>query len=375
MMDEEDKKALVKAGLMELDSKIESMSFRDIFTVLKPVEIVYASLKKLEGYIVNKAHTPKSISKVVLPPALKESVDDLEINENVDKNVKESMMEFIKVMKENYPEEYLANFVENAKTLNTGVQKRGLLYRFLGENLAGSYNSKRNILLLEEEYGDTTITHELLHMASSTKKNGIGYSGFHQYEYKPGGVSIGSAINEGYTEFLNKRLFSSTDNSYEYQVFSSMIIEKIVGKEKMEKLYFSSNLKGLIDELAKYTDEEDVMTFLADQDFLLQYLKTDRIDYIKQNHIKEALKRVNEFELKAFSKKLKAQLDTGERSSHKECFDSMSAFIQMLPVEIKVYDSRFEIISIEDMTKCAVNAFVGKTDDLVNDDKQKGHKL
>ena len=375
MLDEEEKKALIKAGLMELDSKIESMSFRDIFTVLKPVEIVYASLKKLEGYIVNKAHTPKSVSKVVLPPALKESVDNLEINENVDNNVKEAMMKFVDVMKTNYPEEYLNNFIHNAKTLNSGVQKQGILYKFLGEKLAGSYNSKRNILLLEEEYGDTTISHELLHMASATKQNGIGYSGFHQYEYKPGGVSIGTAINEGYTEFLNKRLFSSTDNSYEYQVFSSMIIEKIVGKDKMEKLYFSSNLKGLIEELAKYSDEDDVMTFLADQDFLLQYLKTDRIDYIKQKHIKEALRRVNEFELKAYSKKLKAQLDTGELSSHKECFDAMSAFIQMLPVEIKVYDSRFEIISIEDMTRCAVNAFAGKTDDLVSDEEEKGPKL
>ena len=95
---------------------------------------------------------------------------------------------------------------------------------------------------------------------------------------------IGLGLNEGYTELIANRYFSNQrtsrllKNNYDYkydlneeyplQVLIASKLEEIVGKTKMESLYLTANLHGLIKELEQYTSREQIDKFLSNMDFL-----------------------------------------------------------------------------------------------------------
>ena len=92
--------------------------------------------------------------------------------------------------------------------------------------------------------------HELLHLASRKRVGKIILSGFRQVTNQ---TIMGRYLNEGYTEYLNQKYFSKKDRTvYAEAVTFAQGIERIVGRKKMEKLYFDANLLGLIDHLGKY---------------------------------------------------------------------------------------------------------------------------
>lgn len=49
------------------------------------------------------------------------------------------------------------------------------------------------------------------------------------------------------------------------------MLEDIIGSEKIENLYFNSDLGGLVDELSKYVDREEVLKFIYNLDFYTYY--------------------------------------------------------------------------------------------------------
>lgn len=70
--------------------------------------------------------------------------------------------------------------------------------------------------------------HELLHLASLKNNKEI---------YTP--------FNEGYTQLLEERYFKTASKSYFLEVKAMHIVELIIGKDELEKLYFSGNFNYL----------------------------------------------------------------------------------------------------------------------------------
>lgn len=121
------------------------------------------------------------------------------------------------------------------------------------------------------------IFHELLHLASTYQYKKIVLIGFCQVcnfeKYFEG-------INEGYTEVLNLRYFSSkpqNKGAYPISRFLSLGIEAIVGKEKMERLYFQGDLDGLIDELCIFASFDEIYIVLKNMD-IIRRLETDEFE-------------------------------------------------------------------------------------------------
>ena len=215
--------------------------------------------------------------------------------ERIREEYRKILEEFIEVMKKNIPEELLTTMYNNLSTLDvidtTQLKIIGLIIeKTMGDvDYAGMYNPLLNRIKLNTKYVAKAydsyyykgvLFHELLHMSSRTKdKNGI-YCGFnHLYRDVR---FIGININEGYTETLIDRILpeeafnpenpydenSFYSSSYEYIIYRAVakITENIIGKEKMTSLYFHSDLKGLVEELAKYSTEEDAIIFIQNLD-------------------------------------------------------------------------------------------------------------
>lgn len=91
---------------------------------------------------------------------------------------------------------------------------------------------------------------------------------------------IGEGINQGYTSLLTERYFGNGENISNFHQYEKSVAEKleiIIGQEKMENLYFTANLYGLIGELAKYEREEEILNFIQKVDFINEYLNSKKL--------------------------------------------------------------------------------------------------
>jgi len=161
-------------------------------------------------------------------------------------------------------------FYKNIKKL---VIKRTLFSKNSG------YDIKLNILRLSY-YED--FEHELFHMASSYCKDNY-YSGF--------SVNLfGNGLNEGYTQVLCNRYFKKDILSYPFETSIALNIEKIIGRKKMEKLYFEVNQDLFINELSGYINQDIVIYVIKLIDIL-----SNNVSYKKEvNHsLIEILKEIN----------------------------------------------------------------------------------
>lgn len=123
------------------------------------------------------------------------------------------------------------------------------------------------------------INHELLHMASTYKKGIVVLMGFAQSLSK--GHWFGNGLNEGYTERLNLKYLSKEkdDKAFFEERFISEGIENIVGTKRMEELYFSADLKGLIEELSKYCSKEQATALIRKIDECHDRYNVDEMRY------------------------------------------------------------------------------------------------
>lgn len=184
----------------------------------------------------------------------------------------EIIIKFTKMLEYNFPHCNLSSFYKNMETAEITVEINNLirkLYKLLGYK--GLYFQKNNKILLMrhksmKEYEDT-LSHELLHLASFKKVGKIYFGGFSQYS-KNKKYRIGRYLNEGYTEYLNQKYFTKEKTtSYSEVKDFAQCIERIIGTKKMEKLYFDSNLNGLIEELEKYSSKENIINLIKKIDF------------------------------------------------------------------------------------------------------------
>lgn len=192
-----------------------------------------------------------------------------------DKKVLSIINEAIEIFSHEVSPETMEIINRNLTTIN---EKKADATSFVN-SLSGTdgvyYSSNHSIEILLDDNSKTNlrkvISHELMHAASSYNYNGQKVCGFHQN-------NIGGAINEGYTELLVQRYFCKNipiSSTYVYLNFNDIaeMIELIIGKDKMQELYFQADLKGLISELSKYQEEEKVKQFIIDLDTILSMKK------------------------------------------------------------------------------------------------------
>ena len=358
--------------------QLEQINYLEILDAIKPLIIYYVTNKAIDTYKLHRDYKPKNISKVTLPPELTSEYSEIDINKIVATKYGESIVKFADVVINNFSAEDLTNFYNNINDLKTKSKKFGIQNLILRSKTAGQYDSKKNEITIDDDTAETTIYHELFHMASSTYKDGIRYSGFRQTSLKLGVDSLGKGINEGYTELLSQRYFtpdSSVTGAYKYQVFIAEKLEQIIGKEKMQSLYLNSNLKGLIDELKQYVSEEEIMKFISNTDFLVNHMDDKKLQLFEKNMIGNCLKSINRFVIICYSKKLQQQVKDGEISSNDEILQKLAEYISSLASNIKIRKRRYEVMTDEDIQE-SLQAFFENTNVTVsiNREEQSGIK-
>ena len=303
---------------------LQKPEYQKLINIISDVAIYtityYLSRKAFNSFSINKISKPKNLKKIVIPLEIKKQYDEVSIN--IDKDTpgfyKATIVNFIEKIEQVFPKEYLTIFINNINELNF-KNSNFLLSNIIGAGTAisvGEYGVKNNKIKVANYKSELPLYHELFHMASSVYKNGVRYSGF---RIVPKNIfnSIGVGINEGYTELLTERYFGSDyflSKGYKYLKGISERLEEIVGKEKMEYYYLTANLKGLIDELSKYTDLSMISKFISDTDCIIQLMDSN-LTKSTESQLQKVIISANEFLLYCYIKKVKSEIDSTEQLS------------------------------------------------------------
>lgn len=201
----------------------------------------------------------------------------------------------------------LDNFMRNID--NIKIYNKWMNVFNLFDGTMAEYDSKKNTISLYTPYLlETTFNHELLHVASSyyDKENDINYCGFFQ-ENKS--VTLGDALNEGYTEYLNDKLFyiDISKTYYLYEMVVASLMEIIVGPNNMQKLYFDGDLYSLINILKKYNTLDGIRKFLLKMDFIMD----NRDNMLLRNKVVKYIYDVNYFLMVSYTNKLLYLFNSG----------------------------------------------------------------
>lgn len=223
-------------------------------------------ISKFKKYTLIKKNKYKNcIYKEKINPFLKQNYTILE---NFDDKFIEYINNFLNTLQAKNPNIDLNLFYKNL--IDLSIKEKNNFNRFIVFKTAikGLYKFENNqIQVLKDDY-PFTIFHELLHCASTKKEQNCFSIGFYK-KYKK--FSIGNALNEGYTTLLEERYFNNNfrKNDYNNIKYISKTIELLIGKDKMEKFYFTSDLNGLIKEFKKYSaNKRQIMFFLDELDYI-----------------------------------------------------------------------------------------------------------
>lgn len=128
---------------------------------------------------------------------------------------------------------------------------------------SGEYNVKNNQIIYYDIKNSNNLEHELFHLSTARVEANFMCTGFAYYFDS---TAIGYGLNEGYTQLLSNRYFYGVRDFYYYEKSMAFMIENIIGKEQMIKLYFNADLKGLIDVLSIYIDRDLVINLITNID-------------------------------------------------------------------------------------------------------------
>lgn len=224
------------------------------------IKITPGARKRLENssFVVKPGHYPYRA-------VFKNNLNEPYFNDFVMKRFGNEIRKFDEVMSSHFNNYDLVHYHNNIRTLKIHY------YDFIVEkildrsSISGEYSPTRNTISIAKDTYEYSIFHELMHMASSYVYKGVFYSGFSQHSTKKGNeVQLGRVLNEGYTELMTRRYFGHDENTetYEMESFLAGQLEKVVGKEIMESLFLKADLKGLINELSKYSSVDKAIEFV-----------------------------------------------------------------------------------------------------------------
>ena len=223
--------------------------------------------EKQMAYKLNKKYSPKDVSKVEVSPRIISSFD-IDLNELAKRNFGEVLVYFTRVLESNFLSIDLAYFYHNIKTLSI----EDLKGKMQKDTVLAEYMIDENKIMLYDDYLKA-IYHELFHMASSINRNGKFYSGFNQGLDKN---YIGYGLNEGYTELLYRRYFRDVSifvDAYIEEIKIASYLEKIIGRRKMESLYLRADLMGLLKEMQKYLNGQELVDIIS---------KIEKVSYLSR---------------------------------------------------------------------------------------------
>lgn len=217
------------------------------------------------NYKLIKESNSKSLTCALTTPKVIKKYDNIDIIKIRRENFGEYIIKFINVIKKNFSNIDLSILYNNLSTISTSTKNYNLSNFIHRTNVEGAYEPIENKIKLGKDNYYLTIFHELFHASSTivdSKSNTI-FSGFEQINMD-NTYLIGEGINEGYTQYLTEKIFNNEEvlKAYSYLVIIAMNVEKIIGKDKMQELYFSANLKGLIDCLLQYKSKEEIYKFI-----------------------------------------------------------------------------------------------------------------
>ena len=210
---------------------------------------------------------------------------------NINEKYYDVVKDFYQTLKRTIQEENLTIFYNRIPSLiiNDKISLMKVCKMFKITNTTADYVSKSNQIYIyhnKKENPNDTLNHELLHMSSSfyDKCNNIDYCGFSQ-SYNM--LEIGTALNEGYTEYKNYEIFNMNIEKiyYIYEFIITKLLEVIINKTTMEKLYFNADLYNLVKELEKYNKLNNIKKFIFKTDFILclkenPFYKSKKCKYI-----------------------------------------------------------------------------------------------
>ena len=138
----------------------------------------------------------------------------------------------------------------------------------------------------------------------------------------------------------------------------------------MESLYLNADLDGLIKELEKYINKEEIMEFIYDMDYIYKHLKENKILFLNKK-ISNTLNRINLFIVKVYLKKTYQQY-LQNIISYEELIKKSSNFIYSIATLLTIGKNNFQIFSQEDLKLCCDFAF--ENNDITFDYKEKVKK-
>lgn len=218
---------------------------------------------------------------------------------NFDDKFIQYINKFLNTLEAKNPNIDLNLFYKNLIDLSIKEKKNFNRFKLFKTAINGMYNFKINqIEVLKNNYS-FTIFHELLHCASTRKDGNVFLSGFYKKDKKS---SMGRTLNEAYTNLLEERYFEDNFKSNAYDNIKHIVktIELLIGKDKMEKLYFTGNLNDLIKEFEKFgANKQQILFFIDELDYIRYNLGFDENRYLCQ----KAIYHVTNFLISCFSKK------------------------------------------------------------------------
>lgn len=200
---------------------------------------------------------------------------------------------FVLTMRKNFDDETLKNLYDNIKWV--------IFKKFNSKKHNGEYLSATNVIRLVNEKRINTINHELLHMSSNPYDDTNNFGGLF---YTVGKYKVGYGLDEGYTELLNKRYFNSDSEIYKTEVSICLFLEELVGQKKMEKMYLTANLYGLIQDLKETYEIKEIERFFASLDYINDYNYRNMISDIELENLFQQVEFAVLFLFKGFCERL-----------------------------------------------------------------------
>lgn len=320
-----------------------------IETLLLSTSLIYVDRKVNKSFVLRRKYLDKRIM-VEAPPLLIQNARVFNSNE-FDEEFRKDIIRFYNILIKNVKPDNLTSFYDNihSLTINKNSSSKLSLKNF---SCSGLYYPTINEITLAKPYNKTALFHELLHLSSSCIREGIVYVGFNQTTH---GKDQGRGINEGYTEYLNEKFFKITSDAskiYKYLMGISSQIEKIIGEEKMQDYYFSSDLLSLYYDLCKYIDFPEVDLIIKNTDYLYSVLRKKKDSMMQQDLIVGAFRQINDSLLTIYINKLKQE-------NNPDINNKVNEFKLLLPLD---YYSGYKTYYIEDAVDLneLVNSELGK---------------
>ena len=213
---------------------------------------------------------------------------------------------------------------------------------------------KNKLVIRKGNKKESTIYHELFHVASSIIDGNTYFVGFSQYTNKKG--IIGKGLNEGYTELLTNRYFNSNNKSYQFEMQCAYLLETIVEKSKMENLYLNADLFNLKNIISEYNTEDNFTAFLTNLDIINDTTYSSLYYYYNKEGTLNRYKEVLIFLVETYSKKLYLSYINGE-INELDKDKLLSDYISNIPKQINLEEITYNIITTEELNNIANKKF------------------